>query len=121
MKRAIIVIVVIIALILSYSLAYGYSIDLFSKIKSMSFEMEMSVRRAKSYFDSYDLSSATETKSEYGDSTILTFDNGEFEETLTSYFTNDKLSGFSYTNPSFFSLPEEQNERLTNPSRGTGG
>jgi len=98
MKKILIVLLVIGALILSYSLAYGYSIDLFSKIKSMSFEMEMSVRRAKSYFDSYDLSSVIESKGEYGESTILTFDNGEFEETLTLYFTNDKMSGFSYTN-----------------------
>ncbi len=96
-KKLILGILVIGALILS-SLAYGYTLDLFQQTKYSTFQIGMTIKRAESLLSDYELTSRTESKTVLGDSTILSFDNGELEETLTLYFTNGKMSGFLYTN-----------------------
>ena len=97
MKRAIVLVAVIVALILTYSVAYGYSEDLFNIIKSMPFELGMSVRRVSNKFEKYVLSSVVESKGLGGEKTVLTYNNGE-KETLTFYFQDDVLYGFDYRN-----------------------
>lgn len=96
-------IIVIVALVLS-SLAYGfsrydYSDKLFEKVQSMFFKLEMSEREVRSYLDKFKLVSRMETVKEDSIATILKFETGEeFDETLTLYFLEDKLTGFDYDN-----------------------
>lgn len=100
MKKIIVVMVVIAVLIVSV-LAYGYTQEMFNIIKSMPFELGMSVRRVKNKFEKYQLSSITERQDSAGEITLLTYQNKldvRTKETLTFYFQNDVLYGFDYRN-----------------------
>lgn len=100
MKKIIVVIAVIGALVLG-SLAYGYTQEMFNIIKSMPFELGMSVRKVKNKFEKYQLSSITERQDSAGDITLLTYKNkpnARTKETLTFLFMNDVLYGFDYRN-----------------------
>lgn len=96
--KKIIVAVVVIGVLAMTVLAYGYTTDLFKAVKLSNFQLGMSQKRAKSVLSSYELTGVTESTTELGESTILTFENGELEETLLLFFTNDRLSGFNYLN-----------------------
>lgn len=104
-RRAKILAVIAIAFILlavSYQLIRAsYTLDLFSATKYNAFQIGMSEVRAKSLFSAYgELSSTIETKEmePLGKVKILTFTTEEFEEILSLYFTDGKLSGFTYGN-----------------------
>lgn len=88
----------VIAVLVVSILAYGYTTDLFKAVKLSNFQLGMSQKRAESVLSSYELTGITESKTELGESTILTFENGEVEETLILFFINDRLSGFNYLN-----------------------
>jgi len=104
-RRAKMIAVIAIAFIflaVSYQLIRAsYTLDLFSATKYNAFQIGMSEMRAKSLFSAYgELSSTIETKETepLGKVKILTFTTEEFKEILSLYFTDGKLSGFTYGN-----------------------
>ena len=111
-KLSIIIIVTLIALGLSYQLIRAaYTLDLFEAMQYNNFQIGMSEMRAESLFSvrgklltltekPEELELPKELEEIMGKITFLTFVNGQdgFEEILTLYFTNGKLSGFIYGN-----------------------
>lgn len=99
-KLFIIIGVVLVVIVLGYQLIVArVSTEMFDAMKYNTFQLGMSSTRAKSLFSAYgELTQITESESSYGKTTMLTFSKGTFKETLVLNFTNDKLSGFSYTN-----------------------